>query len=508
MTDIGNQFELLKAHAAETGYLASSAALLEWDQQTKLPSAAGKYRSEQITCLAKLIHERETDPQLGQWLNELSDSAEVSADDPSSDRATTVRELKRKYDRLVKVPSDLVQAVARASSTGQQIWVNARGASDFSVFQSALKEIVNLKQQTADAIGFEDCRYDALLDEYEPGAVSREITDVFDGLRAELVPLLEQLQAGNDKVDSSLLHRNYPIDAQEKFVKDASAKIGFDYSRGRLDVTHHPFCTEIGPNDCRITTRYSDVFFSSAFFGTLHEAGHGMYEQGLRSEWYSLPPGQYCSLGIHESQSRLWENLVGRSEAFWQHFFPLAQSCFPDALSDVDQTQFHRAVNEITPSLIRVEADEVTYNLHIIIRFELERALIDGDLDVADLPSAWNEKYQHALGITPPDDASGVLQDVHWSAGLIGYFPTYSLGNLYASQFFDAAAEQLGDFSESFAAGDFKPLKAWLTNKVHQAGKCLSPQELCQEVTGKELSHEPLISHLKSKIGKIYGLPA
>lgn len=508
MADTQTQFDALRAHATQTGYLLSSAALMEWDQQTKLPSAAGLYRSDQITYLAKLIHERETDPQLGQWLNELSESSEVSSDDPSSDRATTVRELKRKYDRLVKVPSDLVQAIARAGSTGQQIWVAAREANDFSVFQAALKEIINLKQQQADAIGFEACRYDALLDEYEPGAVSSEVTEVFDALRAELVPLLEQLKGGGDQVDSSVLHRDYPIDAQKEFVKNASAKIGFDYSRGRLDVTHHPFCTEIGPDDCRITTRYNEAFFSSAFFGTLHEAGHGMYEQGLRSEWYALPPGQYCSLGIHESQSRMWENLVGRSEAFWQYFYPLAQSCFPDALSDIDQSQFHRAVNEITPSLIRVEADEVTYNLHIIIRFELERSLIDGDLDVADLPSAWNQKYQQALGITPPDDASGVLQDVHWSAGLIGYFPTYSLGNLYASQFFDAAAEQLGDLQQAFAEGDFDPLKVWLNQNVHRAGKCMSPGKLCETVTGSELSHGPLIQHLKSKIGRIYGLPS
>ena len=506
MPDTKTQFEALKAHAVQTGYLLSSAALLEWDQQTKLPSAGVQYRSEQITYLAKLIHERETDPKLGQLLHNLTDSADVSSEDSGSDLATTVRELKRKYDRLVKVPSDLVQSLARACSTAQQVWVSARKANDFSKFQSALEEIVNLKQQQADAIGFTDCRYDALLDEYEPGAVTREVTGVFEGLRKELVPLLELLTDGGKEIESSVLHREYPIDAQQKFVEEASAKIGFDYKRGRLDVTHHPFCTEMGPDDCRITTRYSETFFSSAFFGTLHEAGHGMYEQGLRNEWYALPPGQYGSLGLHESQSRLWENLVGRSEAFWQYFFPLAQAHFPDALGDVDHSQFHRAINEITPSLIRVEADEVTYNLHIVIRFELEQALIGGELAVADLPSAWNQKYQQALGITPPDDASGVLQDVHWSAGLFGYFPTYALGNLYASQFFDAANEQLGDLDQNFSEGNFEPLKTWLNQHIHEAGKCLSPADLCVKVTRKELSHEPLVRHLKSKIGKIYGL--
>jgi carboxypeptidase Taq len=505
MPEYCSQFEALKAHATETGYLLSSAALLEWDQQTKLPPAGGGYRSEQIAHLAKLIHERETDPKLGQLLDELSELPEVSSGDPSSDMATTVRELKRKYDRQVKVPGDLVQAIARASSSGQQVWVSARQANDFSVFESALKEIVNLKQHQADAIGFEGCRYDPLLDEYEPGAVTSEVTQVFESLHKELVPLLESVKDHSGEIDSSVLHREYPIDAQKQFVENASTRIGFEYKRGRLDVTHHPFCTEIGPDDCRITTRYNETFFSSAFFGTLHEAGHGMYEQGLRSQWYALPPGQYCSLGIHESQSRLWENLVGRSEAFWQYFFPLAKEAFPDALSDINCSQFHRAVNEITPSLIRVEADELTYNLHIIIRFELERAMIEGDLQVADLPSAWNEKYQTALGITPPDDASGVLQDVHWSAGLIGYFPTYSLGNLYASQFFAAASDQLGDLATMFSQGDFRPLKDWLNQNIHQVGKCQSPGKLCHGVTGKELSHEPLISHLRTKIGKTNG---
>jgi len=507
MSNILAKFEALKSHTSQTGLLTSSVALLEWDQQTKLPSSAASYRSEQITYLAKLIHERQTDPQLGDWLNELSGSAETLGDDPFSDIAATVRELKRTYDREVKVSSDLVQSLARASSAGHQIWVKAREANDFSKFQPALEEIINLKQQQADAIGFEGCRYDALLDEYEPGACSHEVTDVFDALRAELTPLMDQVKGCCEQVDSSVLHRVYPIKAQKAFAKEMSAKIGFDYDRGRIDVTHHPFCTEMGPNDCRITTRYSETFFSSAFFGTLHEAGHGMYEQGLRGDWYGLPPGQYCSLGIHESQSRLWENLVGRSESFWQHAYPLAQAAFPDALNDVGQDQFHRAINQIAPSLIRVEADEVTYNLHIIIRFELERALIDGDLSVADLPEAWNQKYQDALGITPPDAASGVLQDVHWSAGLLGYFPTYSLGNLYASQFFDAATKQIGDLGQQFAEGDFAPLKKWLNKNIHQPGKCLPSGKLCEKVTGEKLSPNPLIKHLKSKIGRTYQLP-
>ena len=314
---------------------------------------------------------------------------------------------------------------------------------------------------------------------------------MLERLRVDLVPLVEAIKASSVKPPVDILHRSFPVADQEAFGRHASAQIGFDYQRGRLDVTHHPFCTEIGPEDCRITTRYDENFFSGSFFGTLHEAGHGIYEQGLASEYYGLPAGQYCSLGIHESQSRLWENLVGRSKSFWQHFYPDAQQRFA-SLADVSLDDFYAAINHVAPSLIRVEADEATYNLHIIIRFQLEQALIDGDLTVADLPEAWNVKYQDSLGIAPPTDADGVLQDVHWSAGLIGYFPTYSLGNLYASQFYDAAQTELGDLDAMFAAGDFGPLKAWLNENIHAPGQRWSSTQLGEKVTGEALSHDRL----------------
>ncbi|MEX0977907.1 MAG: carboxypeptidase M32 [Pirellulales bacterium] len=279
-----------------------------------------------------------------------------------------------------------------------------------------------------------------------------------------------------------------------------------DFRRGRLDVTAHPFCTELGPNDCRITTRYDEHFFNGAFFGTLHEAGHGIYDQGLRTDWYGLPPGEYVSLGIHESQSRLWENLVGRSRAFWQHFFPALQQAFPAALSGVSLDGFYFAINDVRPSLVRVEADEATYNLHILVRFELEQALLKGDLPVSDLPGAWNEKYHQYLGIRPDSDSDGVLQDVHWSAGLVGYFPTYSLGNLYASQFFEQAEKDLGALAPQFARGEFAPLRRWLTENIHRHGRCFSAAELVQRITGKPLSHAPLIAHLRKKLGPLYGM--
>lgn len=497
-------YDELCLHVRQTKYLESTSALLEWDQHTRLPGKANEYRSEQITFLAGQIHKRRTDPRLGELIGELAESP--LAADVNSDAGATIRDLKREYDKRVKLPASLVEALAKAASIGQSLWVEARKENNFKKFAPQLKEIFDLKRQQADAIGWDECRYDALLDEYEPGGKTSEVANVLDALRADLVPLVAEIAESTVEPQTDILRRKFPVPAQEKFVHEASSKIGFDYQRGRLDVTHHPFCTETGPNDCRITTRYDENFFNSAFFGTLHEAGHGIYEQGLRGDQYGLAPGKYCSLGIHESQSRLWENMVGRSLSFWQHFFPIAQTHFPDALNDVVLNDFYQAINAVSPSLIRVEADEATYNLHIIIRFQLEQAVINGELDTDDLPAAWNEKYNEYLGITPPNDADGVLQDVHWSAGLVGYFPTYSLGNLYASQMFVAAEKELGNLNEMFRDGQFEPLKNWLNTHVHQKGKCLSGPQLGLEVTQKELSHLTLIEQLRAKLSPIYGL--
>jgi len=329
---------------------------------------------------------------------------------------------------------------------------------------------------------------------------------VLAGLREQLTPLVAALVGSGKKPSREILRRRYPVAAQEAFGRQAATAIGFDFQRGRLDVTHHPFCAGMGPHDCRITTRYDEHFFPTAFFGILHEAGHGIYDQGLPTEFYGLPPGTFVSLGIHESQSRLWENAVGRSHAFWRHFFPLAQQQFPDALADVTLDDFHFAVNDVRPSLIRVEADEATYNLHIIIRFELERALLSGELAAADLPGAWREKYRGCLGIEPPNDADGVLQDIHWSAGLVGYFPTYTLGNLYAAQFFQQADADLGGVEPLLARGEFAPLWQWLRDRIHARGQCLTASELVADVTGRPLSPQPLLDQLRHKFEPLYGI--
>lgn len=497
-------FDRLCDHARETAMLASVAEILEWDERTKMPPAAGAYRAEQITYLSAMAHRRHTDPQLGDWLGELAES-ELAAD-ANSDAGTTIRQMRREYDKLIKVPQRLVEELTRLSVLGQQAWVQARQDDDFESFAPLLEKIIKLKREQADAVGFEECPYDALLDDYEPGETTSNVAKALEGLRKDLVPLVAAIADSAKKPDLDILKRYYRIAAQEDFGVAAAKAIGFDFQRGRLDVTHHPFCCGGGPNDTRMTTRYDENFFPSSFFSILHEAGHGIYDQGLRTEHFGLPPGSYLSLGIHESQSRMWENMVGRSEAFWQHFFAPVQAAFPDALGGVSRDEFYFAINDVRPSLIRVEADEATYNLHIIIRFELEQALINDGLAIRDLPEAWNQKYRDYLGIEPPNNADGVLQDVHWSAALIGYFPTYSLGNLYSAQFFAQANEDVGPFDEQFSRGEFSALLDWLRKKIHRPGQCYPAGDLVKNITGKPLSHEPLISYLREKYTPLYGL--
>lgn len=499
---MNHQFDQLCEMARKANYLKSTLALLQWDQQTNLPAQAGPYRSEQITYVSGELHRHETDPRRGELLAELADSD--LADDPHSDTGATIGELKRQYDKKVKLPQDLVESLAKASSIGQQVWIQARQENSFQTFEPNLAEIFDLKRAEAQALGYDNHIYDALLDEFEPGASTAEVARVLTALKDDLVPLINQINESGIQIDTSVLHRNYPVKQQERFGRLASAAIGFEYDRGRLDVTVHPFCTEIGPHDVRMTTRYDESFFSSSFFGILHEAGHGIYEQGLRSEFYGLPPGEYCSLGIHESQSRLWENLVGRSAEFWDHFFAQAVEYFPEALTDVKQADFVAAINSVAPSLIRVEADEATYNLHVIIRFELEQDLITESLPVADLPEAWNSKYEQYLGIRPDNHVNGVLQDVHWSAGLVGYFPTYCLGNLYAAQIFDVVQRDLPDLGKLFSAGEFTPLKQWLNTHIHQRGRCYTSRQLGELLVGSPIHHEPLIRRLRNKLAPVY----
>ncbi|MCI0335367.1 MAG: carboxypeptidase M32 [Planctomycetes bacterium] len=505
MTDkLQATYDKLCNHAREVALLTSTQSLLGWDERTKLPPAGGDYRAQQMSYLAGVIHKKQTAPEVGEWLAELADSS--LAADPHSEAGADIVNLRRDYDRKTKLPQALVEEIAKLSVLGQQLWVEARKANDFPRFRPLLERMVELKRQEAAAIGYDKEPYDALLDEYEPGAKTADVACALAGLREQLVPLVAEIAASERRPKLSVLKRGFPIDLQEKFGRHATESIGFDFKSGRLDVTDHPFCGGAGPHDVRLTTRYDEDFLPGALFSTLHEAGHGIYEQGLPADRYGLPTGEAVSLGIHESQSRMWENFVGRSWPFWEHFYPQAQATFRDALGTVPLDDFYFAINDVRPSLIRTESDEVTYNLHILIRFELELALVNDQLQVADLPAAWNAKYREYLGIESPTDSDGVLQDVHWSGGAIGYFPTYSLGNLYAAQLFEAAARNLGDLNALFRRGEFLSLRDWLRKHIHTQGRRYPAAELAHRVTGVPLSHDALLRHLRGKFGPLYGL--
>jgi len=497
-------FDELAAHARETAVLASIDSLLGWDERTYMPPGGGEHRAEQISLLAGLVHDRRTDPRLGEWLDQLAESG--LAADPHSDAGATIRLMRRQYDRNTKLPKRLVEEMSRAEVKGQQAWDAARRAADFSKFLPALERIISLKKEQCEAWGYEDTRYDALLEDYEPFERTATIAPILEALRKDLVPLVVEIADSGRQAPLEIWQRIFPVTAQEELGRRAAEMIGFDFNAGRLDVAHHPFCATPGLGDCRLTTRYVERDFGMAFFSTLHEAGHGLYEQGLRADQFGLPPGTATSLGIHESQSRMWENQVGRSRAFWQYLLPEVKKLFPEALGDVSLDEFYFAANNVRPSLIRIEADEATYNLHIAIRFELEQAIFNDDLPAAELPAAWNERYEKYLGIRPGNDAEGVMQDIHWSAGLMGYFPTYSLGNLVSAQLYEQANAELGNLEEQFAAGEFAPLLEWLRMNVHQHGSCYSANELTDKITGRPLSHEPLIAYLRGKLAPLYEL--
>jgi carboxypeptidase Taq len=488
----------------EQSLLASCAELLGWDEETYMPAGGVENRANQMTLLAGMQHERATSPRLGALVAELEVSPLVP--DAESTVAVNVRLLRRLYDRATRTPRGLVEELARVTSLAQHEWAAARRNADFERFRRRLDHIVTLKRHEADALGYDDVLYDALLEEYEPGARAADLARLFDDLRGELVPLATALTHAPRQPNLAILRRDYPIDRQRILSQMAASTIGFDFHGGRLDTTTHPFFSTIGPGDCRITTRYRSNSFGDGFFSTLHEVGHGLYEQGLDPQHEGTPLGEAVSLGMHESQSRLWENTVGRSRAFWRHFFPQARQLFPEALGDVALDELHFAVNHVEPSLNRVCADEVTYNLHIVIRFEMEQALLAGDLKAADVPAAWNDAYRHALGIVPADDAEGCLQDGHWAAGMFGYFPTYTLGNIFAAQLFERAEGDLGRFDDAFADGDFSGLLGWLREKVHREGSRYSAAELIERVTGRPPDPQPLLRGLWRKYGELYGL--
>ena len=492
----------LAAELKDIALLGSIGAVLGWDERTQLPPKATDHRAAQATLLAGMVHDRFTSAKVG----DLIAAAEQSDGDANGDAAAVVRETRRDYDRATKLPARLVEEQTRTAVLAQAAWAEARTRSDFAAFAPWLRKTLDLKRQEIAAVGFKDHPYDALLDEYEPGMTTAQVVAMFDGLRGPLVELIGRIGDAPRQASTDVLHRHYPAAGQERLARAAAAAVGFDFAAGRLDVSVHPFCTDLGPGDVRMTTRYDEAYFGDAFFGVLHETGHGLYEQGLPHESFGTPLGQAVSLGVHESQSRMWENFVGRSRPFWSHFLPQARAEFPTALAGVSDDEWHRAINATRPSLIRTESDETTYNLHVLLRFELERALVTDELSVADLPAAWDERMRQYFGLTPPDAARGVLQDIHWSGGAFGYFPTYTLGNLYAAQLFDAAKAALGDLDAMFARGEFAPLLGWLREHVHRHGRRYPAAELVERATGKVPSAEPLLRHLRARAAEVYGV--
>jgi carboxypeptidase Taq len=496
----------LKTRLAEIHDLSKAAALLSWDQQTYMPPGAVGARSEQLATLSRMAHTLFVDGATGDLLDAATPLVESRPYD--SDDASLVRVARRDYERSRKLPADFVAELTRTTSTARAAWAVARQRSDFELFQPHLETIVGLVRRQADYLGYAEHPYDALLDLYEPDMRTAEVRQLFADLRAGLAPLVKAVAARPDAVDDALLTRDYDEPTQIKAGERIIAAIGFDFERGRQDFSAHPFCTSFAPTDVRITTRVSRNHLSEALFGTLHEMGHALYEQGVSPTLVRTRLAGGTSLGIHESQSRMWENLVGRSRAFWRHFLPLLQETFPAQLGDVDVEQFYRAINRSQPSLIRVEADELSYNLHVMLRFELELALLEGRLAVAELPAAWNELMEQYLGLTAPDDALGVLQDVHWSGGMIGYFPTYTLGNVISAQLFERARSELGDLDAQFAAGEFGPLLGWLRSNVHTHGRKFTPNELLNRVVGGGVQAGPYLAYLRAKFGELYEFAA
>ena len=489
-------------YVRETSLLESTLALLEWDERTGLPTRAGDHRAEQVTFLSGLVHQRKTSPQFGEWLNQLAHSQ--LAEQPNSPVGASIRGMKRDFDKNIQLPEALVKQIAHAVTIGQQVWSEAKPKNDFASFLPHLETIVQLRREEASILANgASCRYDSLLDQYEEDAKTDEVAVVFANLRNRLVPLVKELTDSQAGPNGNSIVGSFDVAKQKAFSHWVAKQIGFEFDRGRLDETDHPFCTTLGPNDHRILTRYYDDSFCSGLYGTLHEAGHGMYEQGLPVEWFGLPAGAAASLGVHESQSRLWENMIGRSNEFWQWCLPHAKKWFPQ-LCDVSVDSIYGDLNRVEASLIRIEADEATYNLHILLRFELERELIDGGLKCVDLPSAWSDRYESYLGIRPGSDSEGVMQDVHWAAGLIGYFPTYTLGNLFAAQLLNSASDDLGDLPNMIRAGNFQPLLEWLRQKVHQHGRCQKPTQLVENATGSPLSCEPFMAYLTEKLTPLY----
>jgi len=491
----------LKEKLAEIADLSYANAVLEWDQQVNMPPGGAEDRGNQAATLQKLIHEKIVSDELGKLLQALEGEAKYW--DADSDDSRLVKVAKREYDKQTKVSSEWVGKFAKATALAQSAWEKAKPKSDFASFLPYLIELVDLRREYAEFFKPYDHVYDPLLDDFEPGMKTFEVQEIFNELRPKQVEMIKAISE-KPEVDNSFLYYEYPQEGQLAFGKSIINEYGYDWERGRQDLSAHPFTTSFGLNDVRITTRVKPKFLNTALFGTLHECGHALYEQGVNQDYSRTPLANGASMAVHESQSRMFENLIGRSYPFWKHYYPRLQEFFPKQLGDVDLEVFYKGINKVIPSLIRVEADEATYNLHIMLRLEIEIALMEGSIDPKDLPEMWNSKMKEYLGIVPPKNEDGVLQDVHWSAGLFGYFPTYALGNLVSAQLWEAMLKDNPDADEQIGKGKFDQILGWMREHVHHYGAKYEPQELVERITGEKINAAPYLRYLEKKFRAIY----
>jgi len=489
-------FEQLKTRLAEIADLAQVGSIVGWDQLVMMPQGGAALRADQRATLTRHIHELFTSPETGRLLEEVR-SYEDSLD-PDSDDAALIRVARRDYEKAVRVPPELHAEISRASSVGLQAWAKAKEASDFSILLPALERAIELRQQYIDCFDGFDERYDVLLDDFEPEMKTAEVREVFQRLKDELLPFIRAL--GDEEADDAFLTGHFPVERQQAICHEVLNLFGLKPETWRLDHTRHPFVGGPGGDDVRITTHYDEADID-AFFATMHEYGHALYENQIRPELIRGPAGTGASLGLHESQSRMWENLVGRGRPFWTFFYPRLQETFPEQLGEVELERFFRAVNRVHPSLIRIHADEITYNMHIILRFELEQDMIEGRIALADLPEEWNRRMDEYLGIDVPDDSRGVLQDMHWGAGHIGYFSTYSLGNVMSVQIWERMREDVPDLDERFERGEFGALREWLGERLHALGRKFPPQDTLERVTDARIDPDPYLRYLREKHG-------
>ncbi|MCP5095541.1 MAG: carboxypeptidase M32 [Chloroflexi bacterium] len=494
----------LKTRLLEINDLNSASALLGWDQTTYMPPGGAAARGRQMATIGKIAHEKFIDKKIGKLLDKLGKYGEGLPYE--SEDAAIIRVTRKNYDQAVKVPPQLMAALQQHAAHSYQVWAKARPENDFTAVQPALQKTLDLSRKIAQCFPGYDHIADPLIDFFDEGMKAESVRKVFADLRAELVPLVKAITS-QDPADDSCLHESYPEDDQLAFGKQIIEKFGYDFTRGRQDKTHHPFMTKFSLGDVRITTRVKETDLSEALFSTLHESGHAMYEQGINMGFEGTPLAGGTSSGVHESQSRLWENLVGRSRGFWIHYYPKLQAAFPQQLADVSVDTFYRAINKVQKSLIRTDADEVTYNLHVMIRFDLELAMLEGTLAVKDLADAWHARYESDLGMRAPSNVDGVLQDVHWYSGMIGgVFQGYTLGNIMSALFYDQALAAHPDIPTQIEQGEFGTLHTWLKTNIYDHGSIFTANELIERVTGAPLTIDPYINYLRTKFGDLYDL--